>query len=165
MSDAMAHPALQETEFDRQLDRLLEKIRGSDRQDQSILDISRDICAMFNAERLTIYEVSADKKSLISKVKTGLNTFKELKLPISDQSVAGHVAIHKQMINIRDVYDSSELAAISPQLRFLQEVDKRTGYRTRQMLTAPLLSLFVIPAAYRLVRSRGLRAKPGDLRQ
>ncbi len=139
MNDAMAHPALQETEFDRQLDRLLEKIRSSDRQDQSVLDISRDICTMFNAERLTVYQISVDKKSLISKVKTGLNSFKELKLPISEQSVAGHVATYKQKINIRDVYDASELAAISPQLRFLQEVDKRTGYRTRQLLTVPIL--------------------------
>ena len=139
MSDAMAHPALQETEFDGQLDRLLEKIRNCDKLDQSVLDLSRDICVLFHAERLTIYEVSADNKSLISKVKTGLNTFKELKLPISEQSVAGHVALHKQMINIRDVYDQAELMAISAQLRFLQEVDKRTGYRTRQMLTVPLL--------------------------
>ena len=139
MTDAATHPLLQSTEFDTQLDRLLEKIRACDKQDQSILDISRDICVLFHAERLTIYEVSADKKSLVSKVKTGLNTFKELKLPISEQSVAGHVALHKQLVNIRDVYDQTELMSVSPQLRFLQEVDKRTGYRTRQMLTVPIL--------------------------
>jgi Cu(I)/Ag(I) efflux system membrane protein CusA/SilA len=33
------------------------------------------------------------------------------------------------------------------------------------MITAPLLSLFVIPAAYRLLRLREMRARPGDLRQ
>jgi type II secretory ATPase GspE/PulE/Tfp pilus assembly ATPase PilB-like protein len=139
MTDAATHPLLQSTEFDTQLDRLLEKIRACDKQDQSILDISRDICVLFHAERLTIYEVSGDKKSLVSKVKTGLNTFKELKLPISEQSVAGHVAVHKQLVNIRDVYDQTELMSVSPQLRFMQEVDKRTGYRTRQMLTVPIL--------------------------
>ena len=43
------------------------------------------------------------------------------------------------MINIRDVYDDAELKSHNPNLRFLQEVDKRTGYRTKQMLVAPIL--------------------------
>jgi Cu(I)/Ag(I) efflux system membrane protein CusA/SilA len=33
------------------------------------------------------------------------------------------------------------------------------------MITAPLLSLFVIPVAYRLLRLREMRVRPGDLRQ
>jgi hypothetical protein len=43
------------------------------------------------------------------------------------------------MANIKDVYDESELRALNPNLRFLQEVDKRTGYRTKQMLVAPIV--------------------------
>jgi len=43
------------------------------------------------------------------------------------------------MINIKDVYDDAELRGVNPSLRFLQEVDKRTGYRTKQMLVAPVL--------------------------
>ncbi|OGT04917.1 MAG: secretion system protein E, partial [Gallionellales bacterium RBG_16_57_15] len=76
---------------------------------------------------------------LISKVKTGLNSFKDLKLPIAEQSVAGYAAMHKKLLNIKDVYDEKELAGYSSHLRFLQEVDKRTGYRTKQMLVAPIL--------------------------
>jgi hypothetical protein len=60
-------------------------------------------------------------------------------LPIADQSIAGHVALAKKTVNIRDVYDDAELKAINPSLRFLQEVDKRTGYRTKQMLVAPVV--------------------------
>ncbi|MGD9952100.1 MAG: GspE/PulE family protein, partial [Burkholderiales bacterium] len=41
--------------------------------------------------------------------------------------------------NIRDCYDDAELKAINANLRFLQEVDKRTGYRTKQQLVAPIL--------------------------
>jgi type II secretory ATPase GspE/PulE/Tfp pilus assembly ATPase PilB-like protein len=43
------------------------------------------------------------------------------------------------LINIRDVYDENELKSLSPQLRFLKEVDKRTGFRTKQMLVAPVV--------------------------
>jgi type II secretory ATPase GspE/PulE/Tfp pilus assembly ATPase PilB-like protein len=72
-------------------------------------------------------------------VKMGLNQFKDLKLPISEQSIAGYCATHKRVINIRDVYDDTELKSYSPQLNFLKEVDKRTGYRTKQMLVAPVI--------------------------
>ncbi|KKW30826.1 MAG: Type II secretory pathway, ATPase PulE/Tfp pilus assembly pathway, ATPase PilB, partial [Candidatus Uhrbacteria bacterium GW2011_GWD2_52_7] len=93
---------------------------------------------MFNADRLTIYSIGDDKASIVSKIKTGLTSFKDLRLPIADQSIAGHVALSKKTVNIRDVYDDAELKAINPSLRFLQEVDKRTGYRTKQMLVAPV---------------------------
>ena len=43
------------------------------------------------------------------------------------------------LINIRDVYDENELRGSSPRLRFLKEVDKRTSYRTKQMLVAPVV--------------------------
>jgi type II secretory ATPase GspE/PulE/Tfp pilus assembly ATPase PilB-like protein len=39
------------------------------------------------------------------------------------------------------VYDEHELAAYSTTLRFLQDVDKRTGYRTKQMLVAPIVDV------------------------
>jgi type II secretory ATPase GspE/PulE/Tfp pilus assembly ATPase PilB-like protein len=53
--------------------------------------------------------------------------------------VAGFVALNRNLINVRDVYDENELRGHSPQLRFLKEVDKRTGYRTKQMLVAPVV--------------------------
>ncbi|MDP2693322.1 MAG: ATPase, T2SS/T4P/T4SS family [Gallionella sp.] len=126
-------------EFTKNLNHVINKIHATSNIDEIMLDVSKDICTLFNADRLTIYVVGEDNASLISKVKTGLNSFKDLKLPIAEQSVAGYAAMHRKLLNIKDVYDGQELAAYSPQLRFLQEVDKRTGYRTKQMLVAPIL--------------------------
>ena len=126
-------------EFTKNLNHVVNKIHATSNIDEIMLDVSKDICTLFNADRLTIYVVGEDNASLISKVKTGLNSFKDLKLPIAEQSVAGYAAMHRKLLNIKDVYDGQELAAYSPQLRFLQEVDKRTGYRTKQMLVAPIL--------------------------
>ena len=78
-------------------------------------------------------------KSIVTKVKTGLNSYKDFKLPVTDQSVAGYVALHKRIVNIRNVYDANELAAYSPHPNFLRLVDAKTGYRTRQMLVAPVV--------------------------
>jgi len=125
-------------EFTKNLNQVNNKIHATSNVDEIMLELSKDICALFNADRLTIYVVGDDKVSLVSKVKTGLNSFKDLKLPIAEQSVAGYVAVHKKLLNIKDVYDEKELAQYSAHLRFLQEVDKRTGYRTKQMLVAPI---------------------------
>ena len=125
--------------FQKQLQRVTNKIHATRNIDEIMLEVSADICQLFNADRLTIYAIGEDKQSIVSKVKTGLNSFKDLKLPIAEHSIAGYVALSRKMVNIKDVYDDAELKAIHPNLRFLQEVDKRTGYRTKQMLVAPIV--------------------------
>ncbi|MBI5430386.1 MAG: GspE/PulE family protein [Nitrosomonadales bacterium] len=126
-------------EFTKNLNQVNNKIHATSNVDEIMLEISKDICVLFNADRLTIYVVGEDNISLVSKVKTGLNSFKDLRLPIAEQSLAGYAAMHKKLLNIKDVYDENELAQYSTHLRFLQEVDKRTGYRTKQMLVAPIV--------------------------
>ena len=126
-------------EFQKKLQLVTNKIHATSNLDEIMLELSQDICSLFEAERLTIYVLSEDRASIISKVKTGLSSFKDLKLPINEQSIAGFVAFSKKLINIRDVYDDNELRSHSPNLKFLKEVDKRTGFRTKQMLVTPVL--------------------------
>lgn len=95
---------------------------------------------VFNADRLTLYAVNEDRTALVAKVKTGLNTTKELRLPVGVQSIAGYVAMSRQSVNIADVYDSADLQQVHPQLNFLIKVGKRSGYRTKQMLVTPVMA-------------------------
>ncbi|MFZ4536788.1 ATPase, T2SS/T4P/T4SS family [Propionivibrio sp.] len=126
-------------EFLKKLHVVTNKIHATSNIDEIMLEMSQDICDLFNADRLTIYVLAQDKQNIISKVKTGLNSFKDLKLPISEHSVAGYVAATRKAVNISDVYDDVELKSYSPSMQFLKEVDKRTGYRSKQMLVAPIL--------------------------
>jgi type II secretory ATPase GspE/PulE/Tfp pilus assembly ATPase PilB-like protein len=145
MSAVLSHHAAPQADvgvrlaFQKQLQAVTNKIHATSNIDEIMLEVSADICVLFNADRLTIYSVGEDKQAIVSKVKTGLNSFKDLKLPIAEHSIAGFVALSRKTVNIRDVYDDSELKALNPNLRFLQEVDKRTGYRTKQMLVAPIM--------------------------
>ncbi|MBI3042048.1 MAG: Flp pilus assembly complex ATPase component TadA [Betaproteobacteria bacterium] len=125
--------------FQQKLQAVTNKIHATKNIDEIILELSQDLCNLFNADRLTIYLTSEDRGSIISKVKTGLNSFKDIKLPINEQSVAGFVASSKRVVNLRDVYDDGELKSYSPQLNFLKAVDAKTGYRTKQMLVSPVL--------------------------
>jgi len=126
-------------EFQKQLQSVTNRIHATSNVDEIMLELGQDICSLLGADRLTVYAISDDRASIVSKVKTGLTSFKDLKLPINEQSIAGFVAQARSMVNIRDVYDENELRGFSPQLRFLKEVDKRTGYRTKQMLVAPVV--------------------------
>ena len=125
--------------FSKKLQAVTNRIHSTTNVDEIILDVSRDICQLFEADRLTVYVTSEDGSSIVSKVKTGLNSFKDIKLPISESSLAGFCALNKRHMNIRDVYDDAELKQYSPTLAFLKAVDQRTGYRSKQMLIAPIL--------------------------
>src|SRR5437762_8750993 len=144
MSAVLSHQATTQSDvaarlaFQKQLQAVTNKIHATNNIDEIMLEVSADICALFNADRLTIYSMGEDKQSIVSKVKTGLNSFKDLKLPIAEHSIAGYVALAKRTVNLKDVYDEGELRALNANLRFLQEVDKRTGYRTKQQLVAPI---------------------------
>ena len=127
-------------DFSKNLQGVTNKIHAASNIDEIMLEVSKDICTLFNADRLTIYSLSEDKTFITSRVKTGLDSFQSLKLPITEYSVAGYVGLSKEIVNLEDVYDKSELKKLSAQLSFLQEVDKRTGYRTKQMLVAPILA-------------------------
>ena len=125
--------------FYRQLQQVTARIHETENLEQIMLEASPDICKLFNADRLTLYAVNDDRTAIISKVKSGLNSSNDLKLPITPQSLAGYAAYSRKLINLADVYDEAVLKQIHPALTFLKAVDKRSGYRTREMLVAPIL--------------------------
>lgn len=126
-------------DFFRRLQQLTTRIHATRNVDEIMLDLLDDICALFGADRMTIYTVGEDKASLVSKVKTGMASFRQLRLPISAQSIAGYAALARRLLNLNDVYDAAELQRYAADLRFQQGVDRRTGYRTTQMLVVPIL--------------------------
>jgi type II secretory ATPase GspE/PulE/Tfp pilus assembly ATPase PilB-like protein len=126
--------------FSKKLQNTTNKIHAAKCIDEILTEVSSEICDLFSAERITLYLQCDDGKAIVSKIKTGLNQFKELKLAITQTSIAGYVALNKCLLNIADVYDDAELLAISPSIQFLKEVDLKTGFHAKQMLVFPILS-------------------------
>lgn len=125
--------------FSRKLQAVTNKIHATNNVDEIMLGLSKDICDLFNCDRLTLYAASKGKDFIYSKVKTGINSKKDLVLPVNAQSIAGYAALCKRSVRVGDVYDEAELKSHAPELRFRSEVDKITGYHTRQILAAPIL--------------------------
>ena len=140
--------------FYRQLHQVTARIHETEHLEQIMLETSQDICKLLNADRLTLYALGEDGVSIVSKVKTGLNTSRELKLPISPQSIAGYAAFSKTALNIADVYEEEALRRIHPSLNFLKEVDKRSGYRTKQMMVAPIMEGNTLHGVLQVINSK-----------
>jgi type II secretory ATPase GspE/PulE/Tfp pilus assembly ATPase PilB-like protein len=136
-----ASETAQRLAFFRMLQAVTTKIHATSKLDEIMLDLGMAFCDLFDCDRFTLYAVTPDKSHIVSKVKTGMTSFRDLQLSISPSSIAGFVAQTGEAINLADVYDEDELRRYSPALKFQRGVDQRTGYRTRQMLVAPLLAV------------------------
>ena len=123
---------------EQRLVQLIDRIHGAKSLDSIFLEIQGEILAFVDAERMTLYAVDPDRKQLYSKF-LALDAIKEIRVPISEKSVAGFVAKTRQTVNVADAYDAAELRAISPQLAFDASWDRRTGFRTVQILAMPVL--------------------------
>ena len=131
-------PVARRLAFFKGLQLATNRIHSSNDTDEIILELSAELCALFEAQRLTIYTLAERDGAIVTRVKTGLDTVQSIRLPVSDSSIAGYVAKTGAPVNVRDVYDEAELRAISPTLHFQREVDLNSGFRSRQMLVAPI---------------------------
>ena len=123
---------------EQKLVHLIDRIHSAKTLDSIFIEVQGDILAFLDADRMTLYAVDMEKKELYSKF-LALDAVKEIRVPINESSVAGFVATSRQTVNIADAYDTAELAKVSPKLRFDSSWDKKTGYRTRQILGMPIL--------------------------
>lgn len=117
------------------------RLDGSTDVEGALRDSSGDLCKTFNAERMTVYRVTPDGAALSAIVQSNLENFGAIRVRIdSGRSLAGYVGATKKVVNITDAYDDRELAPFRMQRKMFMAVDERTGYRTRQVLAAPVVS-------------------------
>ncbi len=127
-----------EVAFFRGLQAVTARIHACENLDALMLEAGADICNALGAVRMTLYGVDSDGAHIVSRVKTGLDASRAIRLPIDSHSIAGHVARTAEPLQIDDAYDATALAGISPDLKFRAEFDRHTGFRTRQMLVVPI---------------------------
>jgi len=124
--------------FQQQLNEVANRIHSAKDTNDILLNLQDDILKIFDADRITIYVVDGIRRQIVSRFKSG-NEINEIRLPIGDGSIAGYCAATGCTVNVHDAYDHSELASIHQRIRFDERWDQRTGFRTKQILTAPIL--------------------------
>ncbi|WP_447598568.1 GspE/PulE family protein [Nitrospira sp. Nam80] len=129
----------QKAEFAEHVKRIKNQIQTASDIDQILLDLHRDILSLFDAEDLTLFAVDTEKKEIFSKV-PHLDTVQEVRIPITEQSLAGFCAKYLRPVNIADAYSQVELSAVHPSLLHDTAYDKKTGFKTKQVLTYPIVA-------------------------
>ena len=88
-----------------------------------VVDASRRV---LDADRGTVFLYDSDADELVVRVGTGLE---QIRIP-ADKGIVGESAQTRKLINVPDCYADD---------RFNRAIDKQTGYRSRCMLTIPLI--------------------------
>jgi len=129
----------QKVEFAENVKRITSQIHAASNLDQILLDLHKDILSLFDAEDLTLFAFDSDKKEIFSKV-PHIDSVEEVRIPITEQSLAGFCAKYLRPVNIADAYNVAELQGIHPSLLHDTSYDKRTGFKTKQVLTYPIVA-------------------------
>jgi type II secretory ATPase GspE/PulE/Tfp pilus assembly ATPase PilB-like protein len=129
----------QKVEYAEHVKRITNQIHAASDLDTILLDLHNDILGLFDAEDLTLYAVDPEKKEIFSKV-PHIDKVEEVRIPITEQSLAGFCAKYLRPVNIADAYNQAELTSIHPSLVHDSSYDKKTGFRTKQVLTYPIVA-------------------------
>ncbi|MDO9516002.1 MAG: GspE/PulE family protein [Syntrophales bacterium] len=120
------------------LQTITNRIHAATNLRQILVDLRDDILSLFNAHSMTIYVADRTKNEIYAMFLAG-SELKEIRLPIDNRSIAGYVAQNKKIANIANAYDDSELKAIASELAFDSSWDKKSGFKTTQILAVPIL--------------------------
>ena len=139
--------------YQRRLNSITNRIHSSENTDDILLNLQGEILGLFDADRITVYVVDRIKNEIVSRLKTG-DEISEIRVPINKGSIAGFCATTKKVIKVADVYDQHELSRTNVHLRFNKSWDEITGYRTRQVLVAPILHNKYLLGVIQLINKR-----------
>lgn len=120
--------------------------------DQILELILAKITEALDADRATLYLLDEAKDELVSRIVQGEEVH-AIHLKVGE-GIAGHVARTGQAVHVKDAYADS---------RFSREWDTLSGYRTRQILAAPMKNhLGRTIGVIQVLNKRGGEFSPGD---
>ena len=129
----------QKVAFAEQVKRVTNQIHSAKDLDHILVDLRKDILSIFDAEEITLFAVDTEKKEIFAKL-PNLDTIEEIRVPINEQSICGYTAKFLRSVNIADAYDQAELTKISATIHLDDSWDKKTGFKTKQVLTYPVVA-------------------------
>ena len=129
----------QKVAFAENVKRITEQIHAASDLDHILLDLRKEVLGIFDAEDLTIFAFDSEKKEIFSKV-PNIDSVEEFRIPITEQSLAGFCAKYLRPVSIADAYNIAELQGVHPSLVHDTSYDKRTGFKTKQVLTYPIVA-------------------------
>ena len=129
----------QKVAFAENVKRIADQIHAASDLDHILLDLRKEVLSIFDAEDLTIFAFDPEKKEIFSKI-PHIDSVEEIRIAITEQSLAGFCAKYLRPVSIADAYNVAELQGVHPSLVHDPSYDKRTGFKTKQVLTYPIVA-------------------------
>jgi len=130
------------------------RIHAAQNIKQILVDLKDGILGLFNAHSITIYVVDRPRNEIYSMFLSGAQV-KEIRVPISNKSIAGYVANTGKIVNIADAYDKEELQSIDKELSLDTSWDKKSGFKTTQILAAPIFHNNALMGIIQILNKKG----------
>ena len=140
--------------YQKRLNSIANRIHSASDTNDILENLQGEILGLFEAYRITIYAVDGTRKELVSRIKSS-QEINEIRVPIDSGSIAGFCASTGKLVNVRDVYSEEELKTVSSKLRFDKSWDQRTGFKTIQVLAAPITCKKYLLGIIQLINKRG----------
>ncbi|MFH1487354.1 MAG: GspE/PulE family protein [Pseudomonadota bacterium] len=144
----------EQLKFQKRLNNITNKIHSAKDTNDILLNLQSDILSLFDADRITIYVVDGAKKQIVSRFKTG-SEVGEIRVPVNNASISGYCASSGKVVNIANAYDENELRRLNPDLNFNKSWDEKTGYKTTQVLAAPIPYNKYLLGVIQLINKKG----------
>jgi len=129
----------EQLDFQTRLNQISAAIHSASSVQEIVLSTTDKIAQLLGCQRLTIYAIDSRSNQLYSIFRMGKEGPKTIRVPKDPNSLAGFCAVAKKTLNIKDVHDQAELAAVHKSLRFDERWDKAMGFTTKQVLAIPLV--------------------------
>ena len=133
---------------------IVNSIHSAKNVDEILIGLKNSILEVFDAGLITIYAVNNQGNEIYSKVKSG-NDINEIRVPVSEDSIAGWVALEQRRTTINDVYNDKELKKLNPKLSFDASWDQKTGFKTKSMMVNPLIHDGKLMGVLQLINKKG----------
>ncbi|MDH5213311.1 MAG: SpoIIE family protein phosphatase [Gammaproteobacteria bacterium] len=115
-----------ETQALRQILEVTRKLAAPFDLDTMLSEVVAASLSILQADRGTVFLYEEETDELVVRVGTGLSS---IRIP-ADKGIVGESAKTRKLINVPDCYADP---------RFNREIDRKTGYQSRCMLTVPLI--------------------------
>ncbi len=136
------------------LQNITNRIHAAQNVRQILVDLKDGILGLFKAYSMTIYVADHIRGEIYSMFLTGTK-INEIRVPINKKSIAGYVASTGHPVIVVDAYNRDELASIDKELGFDSSWDKRSGFRTAQVMAVPIIHENDLMGVIQLINRKG----------
>ncbi len=151
---AAADTAQKELTYRKRLIEIANIINAAPSLQDILVDLKDKILDLVEAERVTIFALDTRNQELYSLFKAGQEV-KEIRVPKTFGSIAGFTALSRKTANVKNAYETADLARLHPNLKFDSRWDKASGFKTTQVLATPILFEKYLLGVLQLVNKRG----------